>query len=198
VNYEGKTIEKLKIQNDNMNSEEFILFLTNAFKNVDDCLKNGGSFYVWFASKETLSVYKACENINWEIRQQLIWLKNHMCLGRQDYQWKHEPCIYGWKSGDSHYFIDDRTQTTILEFDRPNTNTEHPTMKPVPLIAKLVENSSKKDEIVMDLFGGSGTSLIACEQLDRRCFMMELDPRYCGVIIKRWENLTGEKVVKIN
>ncbi|MDR2074459.1 MAG: site-specific DNA-methyltransferase [Oscillospiraceae bacterium] len=198
VNYEGETKKRMKIQNDNMNSKEFILFLTDAFKNIDGYLKNGGSFYVWFASKETLAVYKACENVSWEIRQQLIWNKNRMCFGRQDYQWKHEPCIYGWKSGDSHYFIDDRTQTTVLEFDKQFVNAEHPTMKPVPLIAKLVENSSKRDEIVIDLFGGSGTALIACEQLNRGCRMMELDPRYCDVIIKRWENLTGEKAVKIN
>jgi site-specific DNA-methyltransferase (adenine-specific) len=196
INYEGRTKEKLKIQNDNMNSKEFMLFLTDAFGNADKYLKNGGAFYIWFASKETSNFYNACENVNWEIRQQLIWVKNRMCFGRQDYQWIHEPCIYGWKSGDSHYFIDDRTQTTVLEFNKQFVNSEHPTMKPVPLIAKLIENSSKKDEIVLDLFGGSGTTLIASEQLNRRCFMMELDPRYCDVIIKRWEDFTGKKAVK--
>jgi site-specific DNA-methyltransferase (adenine-specific) len=198
VNYEGKTKEKLKIKKDNMGSEEFILFLTNAFKNADDCLKSGGAFYIWYGGNLSLQFYCACKETGWKIRQQLIWNKNKMCFGRNDYQWKHEPCIYGWKSGDSHYFIDDRIQTTVLEFDKQFTNTEHPTMKPVPLIAKLIENSSKRDEIVMDLFGGSGTTLIACEQLNRKCRMMELDPRYCDVIIKRWENLTGEKAVKIN
>jgi site-specific DNA-methyltransferase (adenine-specific) len=131
INYEGKTKEKLQIQNDNINSKEFILFLTGAFKNADGYLKNGGAFYIWFASKETLNFYNACKNTDWEIRQQLVWEKNRMCFGRQDYQWKHEPCIYGWKNGASHFFIDDRTQTTILEFNKQFTNAEHPTMKPV-------------------------------------------------------------------
>ncbi|MDR1240724.1 MAG: hypothetical protein LBK29_02470 [Oscillospiraceae bacterium] len=153
---------------------------------------------MWFANKESLSVYQACREIDWEIKQQLIWNKNALVLGRQDYQWKHEPCVYGWKSGDSHYFIDDRTQTTILEFNRPLRNDEYPTMKPVPMIAKLIENSSKEGEIVLDLFGGSGTTLIACEELNRKCFMMELDPRYCDVIIKRWENLTDKKAELIS
>ncbi|MDR1364784.1 MAG: ParB N-terminal domain-containing protein [Oscillospiraceae bacterium] len=198
VDYKGKTKERIKILNDNQTSEEFRSFLISAFKNADKYLKSGGAFYIWFGNKETLSFYQACQEVDWEIRQQLIWNKNALVLGRQDYQWKHEPCIYGWKSGDSHYFIDDRTQTTILEFDKPLKNEEHPTMKPVLLIAKLIENSSKKDEIVLDLFGGSGTTLIACEQLNRKCRMMELDPRYCDVIIKRWENLTGKKAELIS
>ncbi len=111
----------------------------------------------------------------------------------QDYQWKYEPCIYGWKSGGPHYFINDRTQTTILEYDKPLKNEIHPTMKPVKLIAKLIENSSKENENILDLFGGSGTTLIVCEELNRKCFMMELDPKYVDVIIKRWENLTKKE-----
>jgi site-specific DNA-methyltransferase (adenine-specific) len=198
VAYEGKTDDALKIQNDSMSEEKFVEFLTLAFKNADKYLKNGGSFYIWYGANSSLQFFSACEETGWQTRQQLIWVKNGMCFGRQDYQWIHEPCIYGWKSGGSHYFIDDRTQTTILEFNKQFTNAEHPTMKSISMIAKLIENSSKRDEIVMDIFGGSGTTLIACEQLDRRCFMMELDPRYCDVIINRWENLTGEKAVKIN
>ncbi|MDR1240286.1 MAG: site-specific DNA-methyltransferase [Oscillospiraceae bacterium] len=196
VDYQSKSKEKNKILNDKQTSEEFRSFLILAFKNADKYLKQGGAFYIWFANKESLSVYQACQKVDWEIRQQLIWNKNALVLGRQDYRWKHEPCVYGWKSGDSHYFTDDRTQTTILEFNKPLRNEEHPTMKPIPLIAKLIENSSKKGEIVLDLFGGSGTTLIACEELNRKCFMMELDPKYCDVIIKRWEELTGEKAMK--
>jgi site-specific DNA-methyltransferase (adenine-specific) len=198
ANYIGGTKEKLKIQNDNMDSKEFILFLTDAFKNADKYLKNGGAFYIWFSSGETLNFYNACENVGWEIRQQLLWIKNAFAFGRKDYHQKYEPCIYGWKSGASHYFVEDRNQSTNFEFNRPLINDIHPTMKPVLLIAKLIENSSRKGEIVLDLFGGSGTSLIACEQLDRRCFMMELDPRYCDVIIKRWEDSTEGKAMKIN
>jgi DNA modification methylase len=198
VNYEGKTKEKLKIQSDEMDSEEFILFLSKAFSNANKHLKNGGAFYIWFASRETLAFYNSCKSVGWEIRQQLVWAKNTMVLGRQDYQWKHEPCIYGWKSGNSHYFTNDRTQTTLLEFDKPVRNAEHPTMKPVSLISKLILNSSKKGNIILDLFGGSGTTLISCEQLNRNCYIMELDPKYVDVIIKRWEDFTGEKAVKMS
>ncbi|BED92038.1 MAG: site-specific DNA-methyltransferase [Candidatus Improbicoccus pseudotrichonymphae] len=203
VNYQGRTKNKLKIQNDKMKSDDFVLFLQNAFLNADRIMKPGTSFYIWFASKETLNVYNACKNIgknsneNWEIKQQIIWFKNKFVIGRQDYQWIHEPCIYGWKNGEAHYFTDDRTQTTVLEYDKLQRNEDHPTMKPVKLIAKLIENSSKSNNNVLDLFGGSGTTLIACEQLNRKCFMMELDPRYVDVIIKRWEDLTNKKAVKI-
>lgn len=127
------------------------------------------------------------------MRQQLIWVKNAMTLGRQDYQWRHEPCFYGWKEGAAHYFVADRTQTTVFEEAKPLKNDVHPTMKPVTLIAKFVANSSKKDDNVLDLFGGSGSTLIASEQLRRKCYMMEFDPKFCDVIIRRWENLTGEK-----
>lgn len=121
-----------------------------------------------------------------------------MTLGRQDYQWRHEPCFYGWKEGAAHYFVDDRTQTTVLEEDKPLRNDLHPTMKPVKLLARLIQNSSKKSDVVLDLFGGSGSTLIACEQLDRRCYIMEIDPKYCDVIIKRWQKLTAQKAVIIN
>lgn len=121
-----------------------------------------------------------------------------MTLGRQDYQWRHEPCFYGWKEGGAHYFVDDRTQTTVLEEDKPLRNDLHPTMKPVKLLARLIQNSSKKSDVVLDLFGGSGSTLIACEQLDRRCYIMEIDPKYCDVIIKRWQKLTAQKAVIIN
>lgn len=127
-----------------------------------------------------------------EVRQCLVWVKNTFTMGRQDYHWRHEPILYGWKDGAAHYFIDDRTQDTVLEEDRPQRNDIHPTMKPVPLIKKLIANSSRMGDVVLDLFGGSGTTLIACEEMKRKCYMMEYDPRYVDVIINRWESVTGE------
>lgn len=197
VDYEGKTSDALKIENDAMTQDEFQNFLYNAFKNAYEHMKAGASFYVWYASRETINFMLALEKADLEVRQQLIWNKNSLVIGRQDYQWKHEPCLYGWKSGASHYFIDDRTQTTVMDFDRPSRNAEHPTMKPVDLIAYQIKNSTRKNENVLDLFGGSGTTLIACEQTGRNCYMMEYDPRYVDVIIERWEELTGGKAEKI-
>lgn len=120
-----------------------------------------------------------------------------MVMGRQDYQWKHEPCLYGWKQGASHSWYSDRKQTTVIDFNKPQRNGEHPTMKPVGLMGYLIENSTKAEQVVLDTFGGSGTTLVACEQLDRICYTMELDPRYCDVIVKRWELITGEKAVLV-
>lgn len=197
VNYEGATKEKLTIQNDNMEESEFHKFLQTAFKNADSVMRNGASFYIWHADSEGFNFRSACKLTGWKIRQCLIWVKNSIVLGRQDYQWKHEPCLYGWKDGSSHYFVDDRTQSTIWEFNKPIRNSEHPTMKPVELMAKAINNSSRKGNIVLDIFGGSGSTLIACEQLGRRCYTMEIDPKYCDVIIKRWEMLTGKQAKKI-
>jgi DNA modification methylase len=118
-------------------------------------------------------------------------------MGRQDYQWQHEPILYGWKDDAAHYFVDDRTQTTVWEIPRPATSEEHPIMKPIELCARAIKNSSLQDQIVLDLFGGSGSTLIACEQLDRICYMMEIDPKYCDVIITRWEEFTHKNVEKI-
>lgn len=198
VAYEGGTKEKLKIENDDMSDEEFQEFLISAFENSNIVMKDGASFYIWHSDSEGFNFRSACKNTGWKIRQCLIWVKNSIVLGRQDYQWKHEPCLYGWKDGAAHYFVDDRTQSTVWEFNKPFRNIEHPTMKPVDLIARAINNSSRSDNIVLDIFGGSGTTLIACEQLNRKCYMMELDPKYCDVIIKRWETLTGEKAVKID
>lgn len=198
VAYEGKTKDALTIDNDNMKSNEFYDFLTSAFSAAVEVLKEGGAFYVWFASREHVNFETALNNVGLEVRQELIWAKSCMVLGRQDYQWKHEPCLYGWKDGASHNWYSDRCQTTILEFNKPARNGDHPTMKPVELFAYLIQNSTKKREIVIDLFGGSGTSIIACEQTGRKCCMMELDPKYCDVIVKRWETLTGKKAERIN
>ena len=191
VAYEGKTKDKLTIQNDSMDDASFRQFLIDAFSAANRFLKDGGVFYIWHADSEGLNFRYACKEAGWKVRQCLIWLKNSMVMGRQDYQWKHEPCLYGWKDGAAHFWNSDRKQTTILEFDKPTKSEQHPTMKPVNLFAYQIKNSSKQGEYVLDLFGGSGSTLIACEQLNRRCFMMELDPHYCDVILQRYINFKG-------
>lgn len=197
VDYTGGTKEGLKIQNDKMSDGAFRLFLNVAFAAANEALRPGGAFYVWHADSEGHNFRGALHDNNMKVRECLIWNKNSMVMGRQDYQWKHEPCLYGWKEGASHSWYSDRKQTTVLDFNRPNRNGEHPTMKPIPLFAYLIQNSSKEGESVLDTFGGSGTTLIACEQLNRKCYMMELDSHYCDVIIARWEKLTGKQAVKL-
>lgn len=198
VNYEGGTAAALKIANDNMPAQQFFEFLKAAFEAADGAMHEGAAFYIWHAESEGLNFRTACEAAEWKVRQCLIWVKNSFVMGRRDYQWKHEPCLYGWKDGARHNWYNDRCQTTILEFDRPVKNKDHPTMKPVALFAYQIQNSTKKGDIVLDLFGGSGTTIIACEQTGRSGYCMELDPKYCDVIIKRFENLTGVKAKKIN
>lgn len=193
VAYEGKTKEKLTIQNDKQDDNTFLQFLTDAFSNACNFIKEGASFYVWHADSEGFNFRSAIKNSGLTLKQTLIWVKNSMVMGRQDYQWKHEPCLYGWKEGAAHTWLSDRKQTTVLEFDRPTRSLEHPTMKPVALFAYEIQNSANKGGLVLDLFGGSGTTIIACEQLNRKCYTMELDPHYCDVIITRWEKLTGKE-----
>lgn len=184
----------LVIANDSWdNDEDFIEFLRSAFELGMDALKPGGAFYIWHADTQRMNFLKACERAGMTIRECLVWVKNVFTLGRQDYQWRHEPCLYGWKDGASHQWYSDRKQSTVLEFDKPSSNSEHPTMKPIPLIAYQIENSSKKGDLVLDMFGGSGSTLIACEKLGRKCVTMELDPHYCDVIISRWEEMTGQR-----
>lgn len=226
VAYEGS--DGKTIQNDNMAASQFLAFLTDAFKAASEVMKPGAPFYIWHASKEVVAFETAVKNAGWTTKQMLIWVKNAFAFGRSDYQWQHEPCLYGWKDGAAHYFIDDRTQTTVIE-DRPNfkkmtkaelidyisemhaeerttilredkplKNDIHPTMKPLKLISRLVLNSSKPNENVGDFFGGSGSTLMSCEQLGRRCFTCELDPRYADAIINRWESFTGRKAVKLD
>lgn len=195
VDYEGKTSEALKIENDNMSETEFYNFLLDSFKNMFDSIKYGGSAYVFHADTEGLNFRNAFKSCGFKLAQCLVWIKNTFVMGRQDYQWRHEPILYGWKPGAGHYFVDNRKQSTVLEFDKPSRNAEHPTMKPVDLLVYLIKNSSKENDLILDLFGGSGSTLIAAEQTQRRCYTMELDPKYCDVIIKRWENLTGEKAI---
>jgi DNA modification methylase len=193
VDYEGKTADALKIENDNMNETEFYNFLLDSFRNMYESVKYGGSVYVFHADTEGLNFRNAFKSCGFKLAQCLVWVKNTFVMGRQDYQWRHEPILYGWKEGAGHYFVDDRKQSTVLEFDKPSRNAEHPTMKPVDLLVYLIKNSSKEDNLILDLFGGSGSTLIAAEQTRRKCYTMELDPKYCDVIVKRWETLTGEK-----
>lgn len=198
VDYQGKTNSNMKIENDDLTSGEFKEFLISAFSNMFMAMKEGASFYVWYASKSHIEFETALNECGLTTRQQLIWNKNSLVLSRQDYHWKHEPCFYGWKDGASHNWYNDRSQTTVLDFDRPTKNDLHPTMKPVPLIAYLIENSSKRGDKVLDLFGGSGSTLIASEQTGRQCYTMEYDEKYATVILKRFENLTGIKGVLMN
>lgn len=196
VDYEGGT--GMKIENDKLAGEEFLHFLADAFDAADQVMKPGAVFYIWHADSNGNIFRNACDMVGWQVRQCLIWVKNSLVMGRQDYQWKHEPCLYGWKDGASHLWASDRKQTTVLEFDKPKKNDIHPTMKPVPLFDYQMKNNTKGGDIVLDLFGGSGTTIIAAEQNGRRGYCMELDPKYVDVIIDRWEALTGEEAVLIN
>ena len=196
VSYTGKTSDALTIKNDSMTDEKFGEFLVNAFKAADEVMKEGAAFYIWHADLEGFNFRKACRDAGWQLRETLVWNKNSLVLGRQDYQWKHEPCLYGWKKG-THHWYGDRKQTTVIDMDRPTASRLHPTMKPIGLFAYLLTNSTQNGDVVFDSFGGSGTSIMACEQLGRKCYTMELDPRYVDVIIKRWEEYTGKKAVKI-
>lgn len=229
VDYEGKTKDALKIQNDSMDDDSFRNFLLDAFASADNVIKPGAAFYIWHADSEGFNFRYAVNVSGWLLKQCLIWNKNTIVLGRQDYQWEHESCLYGWKDGAPHYFIKDRTQatvyednpieykkmkkselieivkkllepnveTTILNENKPFRSGEHPTMKPIRLMGRCIINSSKEGWIVLDSFGGSGSTLIACEQLNRKARLMELDPHYCDVIISRWEKFTGKEAVKI-
>lgn len=211
------------LQNDAMPAEDFKGFLTKAFSNGADYMKDGASYYCWYASTSQVSTQQALEDATLPPHQILIWVKQTLVLGRQDYQWRHEPCFYGWKEGGAHYFIDVRSLTTVedgidnltrdeaisklkeistittaMYEKKPNASPEHPTMKPMSLIKKQIRNSSREGDIVLDLFGGSGTTLLACEEMNRQCYMMEFDPHFCDVIINRWEEQTGEEAVLLD
>lgn len=216
----------LVIANDKWDSDDgFVAFLRSAFENALSAMRPGAAFYIWHADTQRGNFLRACAEAGMTVRECLVWAKSCFTLGRQDYQWQHEPCLYGWKDGAAHFFcdsrsestvIDDRgqdlkklgkaellelaekvlgTASTVLDFEKPSASSEHPTMKPVALMAYLVHNSSRKGDTVLDPFGGSGSTLIACEETGRRCLTMELDPHYCDVIISRWEELTGLEAV---
>ena len=195
VAYEGKAG---KIENDNMGETEFLDFLTAAFSAAAVNMKPGAPFYIWYACAEDLCFRQACKNANLSIRQTLVWEKNRAVLGRQDFQWQHEPCLYGWKEGAAHKWYKKRKEKTILKFDSPAKSKEHPTMKPIELFDYQMQCSSQAGDIVLDLFAGSGTTIMAAEQNGRTAYCMEYDPKYVDVIIRRWENFTGQKAQKIS
>lgn len=183
VDYEGTAG---KILNDKMEDDAFYLFLYDAFKNMFEASKTGGAIYVCHADTEGLNFRNAFKNSGYKLAECLVWVKNALVLGRQDYHWRHEPILYGWKEGSAHFFVDDRTQDTIWEYNKPKRNEEHPTMKPLELCGRAISNSSQVGELVLDLFGGSGSTMIAADQLQRKAAIMELDPKYVDVIVKRY------------
>lgn len=217
VDYEGKTKDKLKIVNDKQKDEDFDKFLYDFFTALNTYSKPGSPWYVWSppGAPETQfrNQFMASGLL---LKQCLVWIKNCLVMGRQDYQWKHEsclegvsaeswewvkehePCLYGWKAGSGHFWKGGRKQTTVLEFDRPSKNKEHPTMKPVPLIGYQIGNSSKQGDIVADGFGGSGTTMVACHQMNRKAYLVEYDPKYCQVIVDRMLKLDPSLEVKRN
>ena len=197
VAYEGKTKDAMKIENDSMDNEQFFEFLLNAFRASLGVTKPGGSIYIAHADSEGANFRMAMRGAGWLLKQCLIWVKQSMVMGRQDYHWKHEPILYGWAPGASHNWYTDRKQTTVLEFDRPSRNGEHPTMKPIALIEYMIGNSCAPGGLVFDGFGGSGSTLIAAEKSGRRANLIELDPIYCDVIVKRWSDFTGQAPVLI-
>lgn len=198
VAYTGKTKDALTIKNDSMNDGDFYQFLYDFYTALGAYTKAGGSWYVWHADSEGANFRKAMADAGIMVKQCLIWVKQSMVMGRQDYQWKHEPCLYGWKEGAAHNWYSDRKQTTVLEFNRPSRNAEHPTMKPVELISYQIQNSSKIGDLVSDGFLGSGTTMVASHQLKRKCYGMELDPKYCQVIVDRMKKLDASLVIKKN
>ena len=226
VAYTGKTADALKIDNDAMDDAGFKDFLIKAFKTMLELLKAGGAFYIWHADLKGAIFRAALQESGGQLRQCLIWVKNVMTLGRQDWQWRHETCLYGWKNGANHYWDGRRDLTTVYDEkpdykkmnkeqllqeitklrgdnvpntiiyeDKPPRNAEHPTMKPVKLFQRLIKNSSKEDDAILDPFGGSGTTIIACEKLNRTAYVNEIDPHYCDVIRKRWTKWAEENGV---
>lgn len=187
----------LVIMNDKMENDQFREFLITVFSNAKAVMKPGASFYIWHADNEGYNFRGACMDAGFQVRQCLIWKKQSITLGRQDYQWIHEPCLYGWNDGASHSWYSDRKQSTVLQFDRPTKSEIHPTMKPIALFDYQIKNSSKSGDTVLDLFNGSGTTIMACEQNGRNAYCMELDPKYVDAAIERWEKFTGEKAVLI-
>ncbi|WP_066733566.1 site-specific DNA-methyltransferase [Cupriavidus sp. D384] len=192
VAYEGRTAKRLRIANDALASGEFAGFLGAAFRNIAAACRPGAGVYVFHADTEGVAFRQAFEAAGLKLAQCCVWVKQSFVLGRQDYHWQHEPVLYGWKPGAAHVWHGDRSQSTVWNFDRPTKNDDHPTMKPVEMLEYLLTNSSKAGDLVLDPFAGSGSTLIACEQRGRRCVAVELDPRYCDVVIRRWEEFAGD------
>jgi DNA modification methylase len=189
-----------KIQNDELTGEQLFPFLLSVFKNYYESIKNGGVLYICHAEALGMDVIfrTAFKDAGFKPAEILIWVKDQFAFGRQDYHWRHEPIIYGWKEGAAHYFVNDHTQDTVWNIDRPKKSELHPTMKPIELVERAINNSSKKSDCIIDTFLGSGTTLIACEKTNRKCYGMELDEKYCQVIIQRWCDYTGKDEIKIN
>jgi len=196
IDYEGGSKKREKIANDKL--EDFPQFLYDAYTTLTTALKKGGAIYVWHASTETHNFIQQFLNAGFLFKSYIVWNKNNSTFGRSDYHWKHEPCIYGWLEGAAHNWAGDRKQTTVWDIDRPSRSEEHPTMKPIALCIKPLENSSKVNDIILDTFLGSGSTMVASHQLKRKCYGMELDPKYCQVIIDRMTKLDSSLTVKIN
>ena len=193
VNYEGSAG---KIKNDNMANDAFYEFLLSAFKNTAAIMADDASIYVFHADTEGLNFRRAFADAGFYLSGCCIWKKQSLVLGRSPYQWQHEPVLFGWKKGGKHQWYAGRKETTIWEYDKPKKNADHPTMKPIQLLAYPIMNSSMSNTLIVDPFGGSGSTLIACEQTDRSCYTIELDPKFCDVIVKRYIEQVGsdEKV----
>lgn len=189
VAYEGKAGS---IMNDSMSREKFRAFLVDAFRACDSVMPAGAAFYLAHADTEGLAFRQAVESVGWKLASCLIWRKDSLVLGRGDYHWIHEPLLYGWKPGAPHHAVEDRTQTTVWDVDRPKRNDEHPTMKPVPLITRALQNSTNAGDVVLDVFGGSGSTLIAAARTGRRARLVELDPKFCDVIRQRWDRFQAK------
>jgi site-specific DNA-methyltransferase (adenine-specific) len=196
IDYEGGSKKREKIANDKL--DDFPKFLYDVYTTISTALKKGGAIYVWHASSETHNFIQQFLNAGFLFKSYIVWNKNNSTFGRSDYHWKHEPCIYGWLDGASHKWYGDRKQTTVWDIERPSRSDEHPTMKPIPLCSKPLENSSKQGDVVLDVFLGSGSTMVAAHQLKRKCYGMELDPKYCQVIIDRMRKLDPTLVIKRN
>lgn len=191
IDYQGRTESKMKIKNDSLDDDSFIAFLTNMLEAAKQVLKQGASIYMWYSQVRSLAFYAALKKAGISPKQQLVWVKSNITMGKP-YRNKYEPCVFATLSKD-YCWYSDNSQSTVMNFDNPKKNKLHPTMKPVALFDYQIKNSTKSGDTVLDLFGGSGTTIMACEQDRRNACVMEYDPKYVDVIIKRWEDFTGEK-----
>lgn len=187
-----KSSDGLTIQNDSMKNNDFYEFLFSSFKNMAEHLENGGAAYIFHADTEGLNFRKAFIDAGFHLAGCCIWVKDSLVLGRSDYQWQHEPVLYGFMQNGKHQWYSDRKQTTIWNFDKPKKNSNHPTSKPLDLLAYPINNSTQANAIVIDTFGGSGSTLMACEQMNRICYTMELDEKYASVILRRYVEDTND------
>lgn len=187
-----KSSSGLTIQNDSMKNEEFYNFLLSAFENMADHLEKGGAAYVFHADTEGLNFRRAFIDAGFHLAGCCIWVKDSLVLGRSDYQWQHEPVLYGFMQNGKHPWYSDRKQTTIWNFAKPKRNANHPTSKPLDLLGYPIGNSTQENAIVIDTFGGSGSTLMACEQINRTCCTMELDEKYASIILRRYVDDTGD------